>query len=119
MPYEQWKLRTLQISRPCLVLTVAHVCRAELAEQEAALEAAQQEQQDVEVRIQAAGQRFAKTLARLEDDQAALAQDQAEQVRGCCVLPQAIKQISEGGKCMTAAVPVVVPPWSGRCLHNP
>ena len=54
--------------------------RAELADQEAALEAAEQEQQDVQARVQAAGQRFAKALARLEDDEAALARDRSEQV---------------------------------------
>ena len=60
------------------------VSRAELAAQEAALEAAEQEQQDVQARVQAAGHRFAKVLARLEDDEAALARDRSEQV--CLIL---------------------------------
>ena len=54
--------------------------RAQLAEQEAALEAAEQEQQEVQARMQAAEQRFAKARARLQADEESLARDRTEQV---------------------------------------
>ena len=80
----------------CTALT-RHACRAALAEQEAALQAAKQEQADNSAKMTAATARFSKALARLADDGAAVAADRAEQVRGLiaaviCDLPSSAVQ---------------------------
>ena len=70
------------VNRAC-ILSCCLACRAALTEQEAALAAAQQEQAENDAKLAGATARFAKALARLDDDRAAVAADIAEQVGTC------------------------------------